>query len=128
MRLGTERKNIKVHSSQSNFTVGPIHPKLYLYCLLYKRKKLQSFTFSSKALFSGGMGNATGNFPGSGLIFPLFRVKPYPLLHCYESSMSVSDNCSPAAACGCLHPHVLPVLVLTSMSTEIHSRTGSLQQ
>lgn len=110
MRLGTERKNIKVHSSQSNFTVGPIHPKLYLYCLLYKCKKLQSFTFFSKALFSGGMGIATGNFPGSVLILPVFRVKPYPLLHCYESSMSVSDNRSPAAAtaCGCRHPHVLP--------------------
>lgn len=26
MRLGAERKNIKLHSSQSNFTAEPIHP------------------------------------------------------------------------------------------------------
>lgn len=43
MRLGTERKNIKVHSSQSNFTVGP-NPSwaLFVLCSVQIAKKLQS--------------------------------------------------------------------------------------
>lgn len=83
MRLGTERKNIKVHSSQSNFTVGPIHSKLYLYCLQYKRKKLPSF--SSKTLFSGRYGVCSWLASRRELVFPVFRLRPLP--HCYESSV-----------------------------------------
>lgn len=105
MRLGTERKNIKVHSSQSNFTVGPIHSELYLYCLQYKRKKLQSV--SSKALFFWTLwGLQLASIQAWARLSSLQGATVASLLW----KQHVSDNCSPAAAtaCCCLHPHLLP--------------------
>lgn len=125
--MGTERKNIKVHSSQSNFTVGPIHPKLYLYCLLYKHKQHYWFPFSSQTL-SGSLGISSGNFPGA---CSFLQHSGYNHTNCF-STIPVSDFDWQSAAvmvicwqcCLCMYGlHVCFGVAVFSLKLKIESYT-----